>query len=240
VLEALDKAQVDRDYLSPAYLRKDLAAFLQTHEHGVFWLQAPAHIGKTTFVQGLTEAEIGDTPIDPRFRSPKGGMLVAYYCRKEYGTGLPDMVNSLQDQLNCASSTSIAISIWNYQQTLGLTDLKVTPDPVLIAGEGALWGAIRHQGLLQDTVIVSDDASQFRVGIRAVLGARRTPRPQAGSRQRQTAQRHRGRQADDLVVLRFPEGIQAGAQPAASQGPACPLRPHLQSWQNQLNRLRNG
>ena len=44
-------------------------------------------------------------------------------------------------------------------------------------------------------------------------------------RQRQAAQRHRGRQADDLVVLWFPEGIQAGAQPAASQGPACPLRP---------------
>jgi hypothetical protein len=53
-------------------------------------------------------------------------------------------------------------------QALGLTDLKVAPDPVLIASEGALWGAIRHQGLLQDTVIVSDDAGQFRVGIHAL------------------------------------------------------------------------
>jgi Transposase IS66 family len=53
-------------------------------------------------------------------------------------------------------------------QALGLTDLKVTPDPVLIASEGALWGAIRHQGLLPDTVIVSDDAGQFRVGIHAL------------------------------------------------------------------------
>jgi hypothetical protein len=43
--------------------------------------------------------------------------------------------------------------------------MKVTPDPVLIATEGALWGAIRHQGLLPDTVIVSDDAGQFRVGV---------------------------------------------------------------------------
>src|SRR5277367_496223 len=43
-------------------------------------------------------------------------------------------------------------------QALGLTALKVTPDPMLIASEGALWGAIRHQGLLQNTVIVSDDA----------------------------------------------------------------------------------
>jgi hypothetical protein len=41
---------------------------------------------------------------------------------------------------------------------LGLREMKVTPDPILIATEGALWGAIRHQGLLLDTVIVSDDA----------------------------------------------------------------------------------
>jgi hypothetical protein len=53
-------------------------------------------------------------------------------------------------------------------QALGLTDLKVAPDPVLIASEGALWGAIRHQGLLPDTVIVSDDAGQFRVGVHAL------------------------------------------------------------------------
>src|SRR6266478_7865608 len=53
-------------------------------------------------------------------------------------------------------------------QALGLTDLKVAPDPVLIASEGAPWGAIRHQGLLQDTVIVSDDAGQFRVGVHAL------------------------------------------------------------------------
>ena len=46
-------------------------------------------------------------------------------------------------------------------QALDLTDLDVTPDPVLIASEGALWGAIRHQGLLPDTVIVSDDAVSF-------------------------------------------------------------------------------
>src|SRR6266849_2036255 len=53
-------------------------------------------------------------------------------------------------------------------QALGVTGLKVAPDPVLIASEGALWGAIRHQGLLPDTVIVSDDAGQFRVGVHAL------------------------------------------------------------------------
>lgn len=53
-------------------------------------------------------------------------------------------------------------------QALGLSGLKVTPDPVLVASEAALWGAIHHQGLLQDTVIVSDDAGQFRVGAHAL------------------------------------------------------------------------
>jgi hypothetical protein len=47
-------------------------------------------------------------------------------------------------------------------QALALSGLKIAPDPVLIASEVALWGAIRHQGLLPDTVIVSDDAGQFR------------------------------------------------------------------------------
>ncbi|WP_354102072.1 MULTISPECIES: hypothetical protein [unclassified Bradyrhizobium] len=106
VLEALDKARVDRNYLSPTYLRDDLADFLRTHDHGVFWLQAPAHVGKTTFVQGLAEAEIGDAPIDPRFEITQGGKCVAYYCRKEYRTGLAGMINTLQDKLQVAYDPS--------------------------------------------------------------------------------------------------------------------------------------
>ena len=51
---------------------------------------------------------------------------------------------------------------------LGIDQLKVTPDPVLIATEGALWGAIRQHGLIAGTVIVSDDAGQFRVGTHAL------------------------------------------------------------------------
>jgi hypothetical protein len=47
---------------------------------------------------------------------------------------------------------------------LGVTTLKVMPDPVLIATEGALWGSIKAHGLLANTVIVSDDAGQFRLG----------------------------------------------------------------------------
>ena len=51
---------------------------------------------------------------------------------------------------------------------LGIDQLEVTPDPVLVATEGALGGAIHHHGLLTGAVIVSDDAGQFRVGIHAL------------------------------------------------------------------------
>jgi hypothetical protein len=54
---------------------------------------------------------------------------------------------------------------WNaHLDALGITALKVNPDPVLIATEGALWGSVKAHGLLPDTVIVSDDAGQFKVG----------------------------------------------------------------------------
>jgi len=51
---------------------------------------------------------------------------------------------------------------------LGITALNVTPNPVLIATEGALWGSIKAHGLLTQTVIVSDDAGQFDVGRHAL------------------------------------------------------------------------
>jgi Transposase IS66 family len=51
---------------------------------------------------------------------------------------------------------------------LGLDRLKVAPDPVRIATEGAVWGSIRAHGLLPDTVILSDDAGQFALGRHAL------------------------------------------------------------------------
>jgi hypothetical protein len=53
-------------------------------------------------------------------------------------------------------------------QALGLADPKVLPDPVGIATEGALWGAIRGHGFLRAAVVVSDDAGQFNVGHHAL------------------------------------------------------------------------
>src|ERR687893_1460308 len=52
--------------------------------------------------------------------------------------------------------------------SLGLDRLAVTPDPVRIATEGALWGTITARGVLGGRVIVSDDAGQFRLGEHAL------------------------------------------------------------------------
>jgi len=53
-------------------------------------------------------------------------------------------------------------------EQLGIAALTVTPNPTLIATEGALWGSVKEHGFLPDTVIVSDDAGQFAVGRHAL------------------------------------------------------------------------
>jgi len=60
-------------------------------------------------------------------------------------------------------------SAWSaHLARLGLDTLAITPNPVQVATEGALWGAVCHHGLLTEAVIVSDDAGQFRVGTHAL------------------------------------------------------------------------
>jgi hypothetical protein len=54
---------------------------------------------------------------------------------------------------------------WNaHLERLGISALRVNPDPVMVATEGALWGSVKAHGFLPTTVIVSDDAGQFNVG----------------------------------------------------------------------------
>ena len=56
----------------------------------------------------------------------------------------------------------------DHLKRLGIDQLKVHPDPVRISTEGALFGSIRAHGFLQYTVILSDDAGQFRLGDHAL------------------------------------------------------------------------
>lgn len=51
---------------------------------------------------------------------------------------------------------------------LGISGLKIHPDPVTTATEGALWGAVLTHGFVDGAVILSDDAGQFNVGEHAL------------------------------------------------------------------------
>jgi hypothetical protein len=51
---------------------------------------------------------------------------------------------------------------------LGFTELNITPNPVQVATEGALWGSVQSHKFLCDTVVLSDDAGQFNVGQHAL------------------------------------------------------------------------
>lgn len=53
-------------------------------------------------------------------------------------------------------------------EALGIAALKVHPDPVTVATEGALWGAVTDHGFLDGAVVLSDDAGQFNVGEHAL------------------------------------------------------------------------
>ena len=51
---------------------------------------------------------------------------------------------------------------------LGFNALKLTPEPVRVATEGAMWGSVQAHEFLCDAVILSDDAGQFNIGQHAL------------------------------------------------------------------------
>src|SRR5271157_2015453 len=83
------------------------------------------------------------------------------------GADLPhDVIDKLAGHASLAFGTH---EQWmEHLRALGIAALRVTPDPMRATSEAALWGAIEDQGLLGQTVIVSDDAGQFRVGDHAL------------------------------------------------------------------------
>ena len=111
---------------------------------------------------------------------------------------------------------------------LGLTGLPVTPDPVRVATEGALWGAVAEHGFLHEAIIVSDDAGQFNVGEHALCwihAERLVHKLETFTDPQRTAQQHmRG------LIWWFYADLKAyrrGADATPARRVARPLRPHL-------------
>ena len=103
-------------------------------------------------------------------------------------------------------------------ERLGITRLRVHPDPLKIATEGALWGSVvahgsqgcRHRQRRRQPV-------QRRLS-RAVLGPRRAAHPQAGRLQPPPAAGVCADPGAGGVVLRRPEGILPRSHSAPESG----------------------
>ena len=80
------------------------------------------------------------------------------------------LAGSVIDQLAAHRQTRFADqAAWQtHLDRLGIRTVQVTPDPICIATEAALWGSIQAHGLLREMVVVSDDAGQFDVGRHAL------------------------------------------------------------------------
>jgi len=93
-------------------------------------------------------------------------------------------------------------------QRLGIATLEVTPDPVCIATEGALWGSIKAHGYLSTTAIISDERRTVRHrSAWPLLGARRASGSQARHLHRPTARRTAAHPRPLLVVLSRPQSL---------------------------------
>ena len=81
-----------------------------------------------------------------------------------------NLSGSLIDKLAAHPDRRFAVEEdWRaHLKALGFDEMKITPDPVKVATEGALWGAVNEQGRVKDTVIVSDGAGQFRIADHAL------------------------------------------------------------------------
>src|ERR1700678_4392433 len=127
---------------------------------------------------------------------------------------------ALDKLANCAMRVFASDRDWMGRLSeLGLTELTITPDPVRVASEGALWGALQEEGRLGDLVIVSDGAGQVRVGVHAQCWVH--------------AERLRHK-----VIPAQPNQYQAVQEPGASRNPARAIQANLRSRQNRICRPR--
>jgi hypothetical protein len=83
------------------------------------------------------------------------------------------LIARLADQSGMVFADQAAWSA--HLDALGFTVLTTTPDPVLIATEGARWGSIAAHDFLCGAVVLSDDAGQFAVGAHALCWVHAEP-----------------------------------------------------------------
>jgi tetratricopeptide (TPR) repeat protein/uncharacterized Zn finger protein (UPF0148 family) len=118
----LEEASVEDNYVPPTYLQDDLEKWAQClvenkPHKGVYWLRAPAHVGKSTFIRGL----------DPTYREKfaehtvlNDWAVVVFYIRREYQYELAQFADQLAQKLRGV------FHIRAQKTTLPLLDIEAT------------------------------------------------------------------------------------------------------------------
>jgi hypothetical protein len=89
----------------------------------------------------------------------------AYGYIRQHDLSAPLIARLMAEPQTCFADEAAWLS---HLDRLGFTALTVTPDPVRVATEGALWGSVQSHTFLCDAVVLSDDAGQFNVGRHAL------------------------------------------------------------------------
>jgi tetratricopeptide (TPR) repeat protein len=90
----LRERSLESQYLPPNYLLEPLKRFLSEQRSGVFWLEAPGHIGKTTFVAALSRSS------EKRSRSIPDDMIAfAFHIKREFQSWATQLQGQLSTEL---------------------------------------------------------------------------------------------------------------------------------------------
>lgn len=92
VVELLQSKSLEADYLQPLYLHKELNKFIESNDKGVFWLQAPAHVGKSLFVHDLANKQ-------EKYYLSKSIIVVKFHIRREFRYFAHHFIESISAQL---------------------------------------------------------------------------------------------------------------------------------------------
>src|SRR5450631_2015763 len=90
---------------------------------------------------------------------------MAYDYMRKHALSAPLIARLTAETQTCFADQATWLA---HLHRLGLTTLDVTPNPVRVATEGALWGSIQSHQFLCEAVVLSDDAGQFNVGRHAL------------------------------------------------------------------------
>jgi hypothetical protein len=89
----------------------------------------------------------------------------AYDYMRKHSLSAPLIANLSAEPRTCFADQATWLA---HLDRLGFTKLDVTPDPVRVATEGAVWGSVQSHKFLCEAVVLSDDAGQFNVGLHAL------------------------------------------------------------------------